>query len=159
MNPPDDAYRTGDVQRTDAVHRTVPGANDPTQPLRPDQSLGELLGELTSEFSTLIRDEVQLAKVELKAEAKDAGKAGGLLGAAAVAGLMALILLSFAIAWGLAEIMPAGWAFALVGLLYLIAAAVMGLAGKKKLDEVNPTPEQTVQTLKEDVKWAKKQIN
>ncbi len=147
LNPPD-GYQT-----------TAPGAEDPTQPLQPNKGLGELFGELTSEFSTLVRDEVQLAKVELKAEAKDAGKAGGLLGAGAVAGLMALILLSFAIAWGLAEIMPAGFAFALVGLVYLIAAAILGMAGKKKFDELNPTPEQTVQSVKEDVRWAKKQIS
>lgn len=134
-------------------------ADDPTQPLQPEKSLGDLLGELSSEFTNLIRDEVALAKVELKSEAKKAGRAGGLLGGAGLAGLMALQLLSFAAAWGLAEIMPAGWAFAIVAGVYVIAAAVLGLSGKKEIDEMNPTPEQTVESVKEDVAWAKKQIS
>lgn len=133
--------------------------NDPTQPLQPEKSLGDLLGELSSEFTNLIRDEVALAKVEMKSEAKKAGRAGGLLGGAGLAGLMALQLLSFAAAWGLAEVLPIGWAFAIVAAVYVIAAAVLGLSGKKEIDELNPTPEQTVESVKEDVAWAKKQIS
>lgn len=128
-----------------------------TEPLMPEASLGDLFGRMTSDFSTLVRKEMELAKVELKEEAKQAGKAGGAFGGAAVAGLMALILLSFALAWGLAEIMPEGFAFLIVGVLYAIAAAVMFSSGRKKMQQVNPVPEQTVETLKEDAQWLRDQ--
>lgn len=136
----------------------VPPA-DPTQPIQPDKTLGDLFGELTGEFTSLVRDEVQLAKLELTESAKKAGRAGGLLGGAGVAGLMALLLLSFAAAWGLAAVIPTGWAFFAVAVAYGVAAAVLGLSGKKEIKDLNPTPEQTVETVKEDVAWARKQIS
>jgi uncharacterized membrane protein YqjE len=137
----------------------IPESGDPTQPLQPDKGLGELLGELTSEFSSLVRHEVALAKIEMTAEAKRAGKAGGLLGAGVVLGFLALLLVSFAAAWGLAEIMPAGLAFLIVGVIFGVVAAVLGLQGKKKIEEINPVPEQTVESVKEDVRWAKTQTS
>ena len=127
--------------------------------MQADKSLGDLFGELTSQFSNLVRDEVELAKVELKAEAKTAGKAGGMLAGAAVMAILAIVLLSFAIAWALAEVMPAGAAFAVVGVAFLVIAGILGLIGKKKIEDINPKPEQTIETIKEDVQWAKKQIN
>lgn len=121
-----------------------------------EPSLGELFSRLTNDFSTLMRQEVALAKTELKQEAKEAGRAGGLLGGAAVAGYMALLLLSFAAVWGLAVIIPTGFAFLAVGGLYLVVAAVLGLAGKKKAQQVEP-PRATIDTVKEDGQWAKSQ--
>lgn len=134
-----------------------PHATSATEPLMPEASLGDLFGRMTTDLSTLVRKELELAKVEMKEEATKAGKAAAPLGGAAVAGLMALILLSFALAWGLAEIMPEGFAFLIVGALYAIAALVLFTTGRKKMQQVNPVPEQTVETLKEDAQWLRDQ--
>jgi len=124
-----------------------------------DRSLSQLLAEMTSELSTLMRKEVELAKAETKQEVGKAGKAAGMFGGTAVAGFMALLLISFAAAWGLAEIIEPGWAFLVVGLIYAVVAAVLLSQGKKKMQQVNPVPENTVETLKEDVEWAKARKN
>ncbi len=136
-----------------------PGVGDVdlrTQPLEPDKSLGELLGDLTREMGDLVRKEIDLAKVEAKEQATTAGKAGAMLAAGAVGGLLALAFLSHALAWGLAEIMPEGFAYLIVGVLWVIVAAVLASMGRKRLKQVSG-PQQTVDTLKEDVAWAKAQ--
>ena len=130
-----------------------------------DQSLGELFGRVTSDLSALVRSEMQLAKVEIKQEVRTAGKAGGLLGGGAFAGYVALLFLSVAIALLIATALPDSMSetmrhligFLIVGLLYGIAAAVLLSKGKQQLDQVDPVPQQTVETLKEDVQWAKTQ--
>ena len=128
-----------------------------TEPRVSDASLGELFSHLTSDLSALMRDEMQLAKVELKEEVVKAGKAGGMFAGAGIAALMTALLLSFAAAWGLAEVMAAGWAFLIVAVVWGIAAAVLYLQGRQNLQHLDPTPHATVDTLKEDVQWAKKQ--
>jgi uncharacterized membrane protein YqjE len=123
-----------------------------------DRSLGELLGDATRDMGTLVRKEIELAKVEIKEEVAKAGKAGGMFGATAVAAWMSLVLLSFAAAWGLAELMPQGVAFLIVGLVYAAVAAVLYTKGRNEMQHVNPVPEQTIDTLKEDAQWAKQRI-
>jgi hypothetical protein len=118
-------------------------------------SLGDLFGDLSRDFTTLMRQEVELAKTELREEAAKAGKAGGMFGGAAVAGYMCLLLLSFAAAWGLSEVIPEGFAFLIVAAVYGIAAAVLFMKGRSQMREVRPVPDETVETLKEDVQWAK----
>jgi uncharacterized membrane protein YqjE len=120
-----------------------------------DRSLSELLSEITTEIATLFRNEVELAKAETSEQVSRAAKAGAMLGAAAVIGFLTLILLAFAAAWGLAEVVPTGVAFLIVGVVFAIVAAVLASAGKKKIANVNPMPNQTVQTLKADVQVAK----
>lgn len=127
------------------------------QPKQPERSLGELFSEMTSDMSTLIRKEIELAKVETKEEMAKVGKASGMLVGGLVAAHMALLILSFALAWLLDEVMPTPLAFFIVGVIYVIVAAVLVSSGRKKLRQVNLKPEQTVQTLKEDVEWAKAQ--
>jgi len=122
-----------------------------------NQSIGELFGRVTSDLSTLVRQEMQLAKVEIKQEVRTAGKAGGLLGGGAFAGYVALLFVSVAIALLLALAMPNWLAFLIVGVLYGIVAAVLLAKGKQEMAKVDPVPQQTVQTLKEDVEWAKNQ--
>ena len=124
-----------------------------------DRSLGELVGDMSRELSTLMRKEVELAKVETKDELSKAGRAGAMLGAGAAIGYAALLLLSFALAWGLAEVMAAGWAFLIVGVLHAVVAAVLVRQGRERMRAVKPVPEQTVETLKEDVQWAKARRN
>jgi len=129
-------------------------ARDPKQP---EKSLGQLFGEMTADLGTLMRKEVELAKVETKEEVSRAAKAGGMLGAGGFSGYMALLFLSFALAWLLDEFMHVALAFLIVGVLYAIAAAVLLGRGRQDLKQVNPVPEKTVETLKEDVQWARAQ--
>jgi hypothetical protein len=123
-----------------------------------DESLGQLFGQLGRQFSELLREEVKLAKTELREETSKAGKAGGMLGGAALAGHLCLLLVSFAAAWGLAEVMAAGLAFLIVATIYGAVAAILFIRGRRQLDQLSPVPDQTVETLKEDVQWAKAQV-
>jgi hypothetical protein len=120
-----------------------------------DTSVGELIGNISNDLSTLFRQEVDLAKVELKQEASKAGKAAGMFGGAGFAGYLAVVLLSFAVVFGLANVMDAGWAALIVGVVWGIVGAVLYQSGRKKLKDVDPTPRQTVDTLKEDAQWVK----
>ncbi|MDQ6726884.1 MAG: phage holin family protein [Actinomycetota bacterium] len=120
-----------------------------------DRSLSELLSDVTGELATLFRKEVELAKVETSEQVSRAAKAGAMLGAAGVVAFLALILLAFAAAWGLAEVLPTGFAFLVVGVVFLIVAAILGSTGKKKMASVSPVPDQTVDTLRADVQVAR----
>jgi len=132
------------------------GYDAETEPKRPEASLGELVGELTSGMSSLFRQELQLAKLEAREEAKRFGTGAGMLAGAAVAGLLALMLLSWALAWLLDQALNTALSFAIVGLLWVIVAAVMLKTGRSKLKTVEPLPE-TQESIKEDVAWAKAQ--
>ena len=119
------------------------------------RSVGDLLGEVTGDLSKLMRQEVALAKVELKEEAAKAGKAGGLLGGAGAVGYLVLVFLSLALMFALDNAMGIGWAALLTAVLLGIVAALLFVIGRNRFKQINPTPEQTVETLKEDVQWAK----
>ena len=117
---------------------------------RPDvegTSVGQLMGEVAKDLSTLMRQELELAKVEVKAEAKKAGAGAGLFGAAGFAGYMVLMFLSFALWWALANVMDVGLAALIVAIIWGIVAAVTFVMGRKKFQEVNPKPERTIDTL------------
>ena len=129
----------------------------PTEPKAADKSLGELFGDMTTEVSTLFRKEVELAKVELKEEVSKAGKAGGMLGAGAFTAYLAVLFLSFALAWLLDEWMHTAIAFLIVAVVYGIAAAVLLSRGRNEMKQVQPVPQQTAETLREDVEWARAQ--
>ncbi|MFC9773717.1 MULTISPECIES: phage holin family protein [unclassified Pseudarthrobacter] len=111
-------------------------------------SLGELLGDVTRDLSTLMRQEVDLAKAELKQSATRAGKGGGMLAGAGIAGHFVLLFLSLALMFGLGALMPLGWAAVIVALLWAIAAAVLASIGRKNLKEIKGLP-QTGETLAE----------
>ena len=143
-------HDAGDVVRR-SPHSGGAGGTD-------DASLGELFSTLTTDLSQLVRSEMELAKVEIREEAVTAGRAAGMLAGGALAGYLAVILLSFAAAWGLAEVVDTGWAFLIVGLVVAAVAAVLAVAGRQKLHEIRPVPEQTVDTLKEDARWARAQV-
>jgi len=120
-----------------------------------DTSIGELIGNISNDLSTLFRQEVDLAKVELKQEASKAGKAAGMLGAAGFAGYLAVLLLSLAVVWGLANVIDEGWAAFIVGLVWAIIGAVLFVIGRNRLKTVDPVPHRTVDTIKEDAQWLK----
>lgn len=122
-----------------------------------ERSMQELWSDMAKGASTLLRQEVELARIETKEQIAKAGKAGAVFSAAGVAGFMALQLLSFAAAWGLAAVLPDGLAFLVVGIVYAVVAAVLLTKARKQAADVNLVPQQTVQTLREDVEWAKAQ--
>ena len=124
-----------------------------------DPSLGELLSATTQDFSQLVRAELDLAKLELKEEATTAAKAGGMIVGAGVLGHLALLLALFAAAWGLATVMPTGVAFLIVAVVVAIVAAVLFSIGRKRMKEAAPVAPQTVDTLKEDARWARQLRN
>jgi hypothetical protein len=120
-----------------------------------DTSVGELIGNISDDLSQLFRQEVELAKAEVKQEAAKAGKAAGMLGGAGFAGYLAVVLLSFALVFGLANVMDAGWAALIVAAVWAAVGAVLYTNGRKKLKTVDPVPHRTVDTLKEDAQWLK----
>ncbi len=128
----------------------------PDAPREADRPIGDLLRELGDEISTLVRQEIALAKVEIAEKTKPAIASAGMFGGTALLSLGAFgALTAFLIALG-ATWMPV-WASALiVTVVYGIVAFVLAQTGKKKLHEAAPlVPEQTAQTVKEDIEWAK----
>src|SRR5690606_38935236 len=122
-----------------------------------DRSLGELVGQLTTDTSSLLSDHIQLARVEMTSELKKAGRGAGLVGGAAGSGWVAVLLLSMALAWGLAEAMPTWLAFLIVGLIWAVVAATLAVVGRKELDEFDPKPDQTMDEIERDKQWLKRQ--
>ncbi|OQR63484.1 hypothetical protein B6E66_14265 [Streptomyces maremycinicus] len=120
-----------------------------------DRSVGELLSVVTSDVQTLFRQEVELAKVEVKQEATKAGKAAGMYGGAGFAGYMAVFFLSLAAVFALANVIDAGWAALIVAAVWAVAAAVLYQRGRTRMRTVAPKPEHTVETMKENAQWAR----
>ena len=122
---------------------------------RADASPGQLAAEVAKDLSTLVRQEIALARAELQQEAKTAGVAAGALGGAGFAGYFVLVFLSLGLMWGLDAWMPLGWAAVLVAGVWAVIAAVLAALGRSRLRKFNPKPERTIETVKEDVQWAK----
>lgn len=133
-------------------------APEPTAPQSGEtRSLGQIVGDITSDMSTLVRQEIDLAKSEMKQEVSKLGKGAGMLGAAGLAGYFTLFFLSFALTYLLDNWMPLELGALIVALLWGIAAAVLALRGRKEIKQANPQLPVTQQTIKEDVQWAKTQ--
>jgi uncharacterized membrane protein YqjE len=124
-----------------------------------ERSVGDIVGDIASDLSTLVKQELELAKTEVKAEATKAGKGAGLLGGAGVTGHMALLFLSLTLMFLLDMWMPIVLAALIVTVVWAIIAAVLAAKGRKELKTVDPRLETTQRTLKEDVQWAKEQKN
>ena len=120
-----------------------------------EASIGQLIGDISDDLTQLFRQEVELAKVEIKQEAAKAGKAAGMLGGAGFAGYLAVVLLSFAVVFGLANVMDAGWAALIVAVIWAVIGGVLYAIGRKRLKTVDPVPRRTVDTIKEDAQWLK----
>lgn len=121
-----------------------------------DESVGALLKQLSQETTTLVRQELELAKAELGEKGKQAGVGAGLIGGAGVVGLLAAGALTAAIIALLDKGMATWLAALIVAVVYGAIAAVLALRGRDKVQEATPpVPEQTVETLKEDAQWAK----
>jgi uncharacterized membrane protein YqjE len=128
-----------------------PQAND----LR-DRPIGELLKELANETTTFVRQELDLAKAEMREKAGKAGPGFGMWGAAGVTGLLALGSLTAFLILALDGAMPNWLAALIIGLVYAAIAGVLYMRGKHRVEEAgSPVPEKTIETVKEDVQWAK----
>lgn len=122
-----------------------------------DRSLGDIVSDVSNDLSTLIKQEMELAKVEMKQEVSKAGKGAGLLGGAGVAGYFVLLFLSFSFLFLLDNWLPIEAAALITTGVWAVIAAVLALTGRKALKESNPQLPKTQQTLKEDAQWAKAQ--
>jgi uncharacterized membrane protein YqjE len=121
-----------------------------------DQSVGELVKDLANETSTLVRQEIDLAKAEMTERGKRAGKGAAMLGAAAVVGLLAAGALTAALIAVLDRAMATWVAALVVSVVYLAVAGALAVTGRKQIREAAPpVPEQAIDSVKEDVQWAK----
>jgi len=153
----DQGYGTAEQPMTEQGHPDVENV-----------SVGQLISEVTTDLSVLMRQELELAKAEIKAEATKAGdevkaqsakagKGAGMLGGAGFAGFMTVLFLSIALWWALSHLVGHSWSALIVAALWGIVAAVLYSMGRKqlkqidltKLKQVNPKPEQTMETLQQ----------
>jgi uncharacterized membrane protein YqjE len=130
-------------------------AGEATEPR--DRGIGELVKDLANQTSTLVRKEIQLAQAEVTQKGKVAGKGAGLLAGAAVFGLLALGALTAALIALLDKAMATWVAALIVMALWALVAFVLAKAGQKSLQRATPPAPQTVETVKEDIQWAKTQ--
>ena len=126
----------------------------PTEPKRPEASLGELFKEMSSELGDIFRQEVELAKVEARGEVQRSAKAAGAMAVGGIAALLFLIMASIALAELLDQGLNQALSYAIVAVVWAIVAAVLVSAGRKRMREVQPLTE-TKRSLEEDKEWAK----
>jgi uncharacterized membrane protein YqjE len=121
-----------------------------------DRPVGELLKELSSQTTTLVRQELELAKAEMAEKGKQAGLGAGMFGGAGLFAVFALAALTTCVIAALATGMDVWLAALIVAAVYAGVAAVLGLVGRQKTREaIPPAPEQAIESTKEDVQWAK----
>lgn len=125
-----------DSSRTDSEQRAA------------SASLGELLSEVSRDVSTLMRQEVELAKAELRQSTARAGKGAGLFAGAGVADILTASFLSVALWWALGYLVGLAWSGLIVGLIWAVVATILAMAGKREVDAIRGLPK-TVDTLKE----------
>lgn len=118
------------------------------QQTRSLSNVGDILTDISRDLSTLIRQETELAKAEMRQSATRAGKGAGMLGGAGVAGHFVLLFLSVALWWGLGNEMGRGWSALVVAVLWAVIAAVLASIGRREIKQVKGIP-QTTQTARE----------
>ena len=119
----------------------------PVQQSVGDRSLGELISEVTEDLSTLMRQELELAKAELQQSASRAGKGVGMLGGAGVAGYFVLLFASIALWWAIGAATGLGWSAVIVAVIWAVIAAILAMVGRHSLKSVRRMPK-TADTLK-----------
>lgn len=134
--------------RHSAADPAVAAADTPAEERAATQSLGDIVADLTQDFSTLMRQEIALAKAEATQQAKHAGKGAGMLGGAGYAAGLVILFLSLALMWALGDLLDhVGWGALIVALLWAVVALVLFLLGRKALKQIEPMPE-TVDSVK-----------
>jgi uncharacterized membrane protein YqjE len=127
----------------------------PPEELR-ERPVGDLVKQLAGQTSTLVRQEIELARAEMAEKGRVAGKGAGLFGGAAVVGLLAAGSLTACVILALSEVMDAWLAALIVAVVLGAVAALLGMRGRDRVRAATPpVPEQTVETVKEDMEWAK----
>ena len=122
--------------------------DSPSEQKAATTSLGDLIGEVTRDLSTLMRQELELAKAELKQSATRAGKGAGMFGGAGYAGLMAILFLSIAAWWGLGYLVGNAWSAVIVAVVWAIIGLILFLVGRREMKAIKGVP-QTMSTVKE----------
>jgi putative superfamily III holin-X len=120
-----------------------------------DRSASEIVQDVMRDVGDVVRGEVRLAKAEVSEKVSKAGKAGGFFGAAALCGIMGFACLTLAAVAALALKLPVWAAAVIVAVFLMIVAGAAYAVGKSKMKDVKPVPERTVQTIKDDIQWAK----
>lgn len=126
---------------------SIPADTGPPAQSMGDRSLGELITEVTGDLSTLMRQELELAKAELQQSASRAGKGAGMLGGAAAAGYFVLLFLSIALWWAIGAGTGLGWSAVIVAVIWAVIAAVLAAVGRNSLKTVGGIPK-TADTVK-----------
>jgi uncharacterized membrane protein YqjE len=121
------------------------------------RSLGDIVGDIANDLSTMVRSELELAKTEAKQEVTKAGKTAGMFGGAAISGYFALLFLSLFVMYLLDNVMGLEWAALIVMAIWAIAAGVLAALGRAQAKKATPPMETTKNSIKEDVRWAKNQ--
>jgi len=135
----------------------VSTAERPTPPAGPGEtrSVGEIVGDISADLGTLVRQEMDIARTELKDEVSRMGKGAGMFGGAGLAGHFALFFISFALTYLLDNWMPVELAALIVGLLWAAAAGVLAMRGRQEVKAATPPLATTRQTLQEDAQWVR----
>ncbi|GAA2248117.1 hypothetical protein GCM10010145_14160 [Streptomyces ruber] len=132
---------------------TPPPASSPRHGA--EASIGDLIGDIGNDLSRLLRNEVELAKAELKEEGRKAGKVAGLYGGAGYAAGLALLLGSLAAVYGLRHVIDLAWAALILAAVWAVVGAAAYAAGRRRMRSVQLTPERSLESLKEDATWAR----
>lgn len=123
---------------------------------RRDEPLGEVARDLTRDLSLLVRQEIELAKAEMSQKGRIAAPGLGMIGGAGLTALAAAGALTAALVLALSIVLDAWLAALIVGVVLAAVAYVLARQGKERVEEAGaPIPEQTIETVKEDVEWAK----
>lgn len=120
-----------------------------------ERTLGQLVADATQDISTIVRSEIAMAKAEVAAEAKIAGKGAGLLAGAAFVGLLGLIFLFHTLANVLAVWLPLWAGYLITTVVLFVLAAILGLVGKNSMSKVKPKPERTIKNAQETIEAIK----
>lgn len=131
---------------------------DSLRPTDEERPLSELLGRMTTDVGNLLTTQIELAKVEIKDEVSRAGKGVGMVGGGGLAAWFALLMVSFAVAYALSDAMDRLWAgFLVLTVVYAAIAAALIASGRARIADAPPIGHETVETIKEDLEWARQQ--
>lgn len=155
-----DPHSTLDPNEVRLVERTdgpPPGPPSRPRPHTDDRSLGDLLGELAGETTTLVKQEIALAKTEIREEVRTAGKNAGIVAAGGAVAYTGLIAVVIGLGWFLGELLAdAEWlGILIVGLIVTAIGYALVQKGLTTLKDMDKKPERTIKTLKEDKEWLK----
>jgi len=135
-----------------------PPPRDPRDAAPNGETLGTLVAGIVEDLQSIVRGEVQLAKTELKEDAGKLGRGAGMLAAGALVGLVGFIFLMLGVTYLLNKSMQMWIAAGLVGVVLLVIAAIVAMTGKNQMSAASLTPQQTIDSVKEDQQWASRQI-